>query len=193
MKAHKQQSSYTPPPTPPLRLVTGENSPKKKRGHKFLLQCLFIFFGVTVYLVYAALNRSPNEPRSMDTFSQLDQILRKEGVARFKEEKLALKQLVRKTLEEPASAEEHDQAKTIAVYLFPEILANNDFERELAEDLWGSLQKGIENEPGSPQSRALFNELRANIWNYENADRTNPQLSLPAKQVIRLYETLSAP
>lgn len=171
----------------------GGQAPRKKRSHKFLFQCLFIFFAVTTYLVYAALNRSPKETRSMDSFAQLDQILRKEGIARFKEEKLALKMLVRKTLDEPATPEDRDTAQAIAVYLFPEILANNDFERELAEELWASLQKGIESEPGSPHSRALFNELRANIWNHENPDRANPQISTTAKQVIRIYETLSAP
>lgn len=176
-----------------MKPLVPHKTPKKGPGKKVILHVLGLFFVLAVYLVYSALNRPRNETKTMDAFAQLDLVLRREGLARFKQEKFALKHLVKRTLKEAKTQEEQEQAQTIAVYLFPEVLSNDDYEKEVAQAFWEPLQQAIEHEPGTAKSRLMFNELRANIWNYENADRVNPQLSNSAKQVIRIYETLSAP
>ncbi len=181
---------------PPLRVVGGGQGKRPSpmdRVKKTIRKVLVAFFVVAGILVYQSVNRPLDPGQSLDTFAVLHDILRKEGVSRFLAEKEELKKTVKMELGESAPGAKFAEAQSIAVYLFPDLLPDEDFEKPVALELWHPLQKAIEAEPGTAKSRTLFNEMRANIWNYESPDRSTPRLSDQARQVIRIYENLSAP
>ena len=127
---------------------------------------------------------------SVEAFSSLEEAYRKDGIGGFLKSKAALKRKLKSDLAGGSTSEEH---LNIAVYLFPDVLDAEDFEREEGQENWAPQQAQIEKAPRTPASRVAFEEMRANIWNYENPDKTSPQLSPQARQVIRIYEALSAP
>lgn len=128
---------------------------------------------------------------SFGSFNSLHQDFVQGGMERFHEKKNGLRQEVGKALESPDDTPERDRAQNIALYLFPDLLAKDDFERDVAMEQWVPQQKTIEEHPRSPESRRSFEELKNNVWNYENPDRQIPTISNYAESVIRIYDTLS--
>jgi hypothetical protein len=82
-------------------------------------------------------------------------------------------------------------ALSIAVYLFPELLPVEDFERDQAQEYWVPLERAIERDPRTDTSRQWFEELRANLFNYEGVGRGTKALSAYAETTLHLYEALS--
>lgn len=154
---------------------------------------LFIMIGLFGSLISSALRKSEPVGLPVHAYQQLHAVYRNEGISRFLEEKARLKSTVQRTMEANQDPESINEATNIAVYLFPDVLPSDDLEREMAETEWVPLQNAIESAPGSFQSREQFEEMRAMIWNYESPSRTVPQLSLYARQAIRIYQDLSAP
>lgn len=154
----------------------------------FLISIAVVFSG----LIYFALNRSPRLQTSLQAFSTLHEVYEQKGAEGFRQAKLILKRQIA-NLKSSTNPEAQLASFNIAVYLFPELLPSDNFERQLAMELWAPLQEAIEKTPRTHHSRLWFEEMRANIWNYENADRRSPSLSEYASQVIRVYERLSSP
>jgi hypothetical protein len=143
-------------------------------------------------LYFAPNNRWRLEPIET-TFVHLDEVYKEHGLQKFLEQKSILKQSVQTILKEGSDQAQKDLASNIAVFLFPDVLPEEDFEKPLAEELWAETISEIEKHPGTAESRILFEDMRANIWNYEMVDKEDPKLSAPARQVIQIYDTMSAP
>lgn len=116
----------------------------------------------------------------------LEGSFRSEGIAGFLRKKELLKEEVT-----TAIAKGDPRAEPFAVYLFPELLPPSNFEKAVAEEQWVPLQARIEANPGTEESRQNFEEMRAQIWIYENPDQKHPVLSDTADEIVRLYATLS--
>lgn len=115
------------------------------------------------------------------------------GITEYLDKKEKLKQQVASTLSKDSNSDEAVEAANIAVFLFPDVLPDNNFERQDAVELWLPSTQKIEAAPNTLESREQFEELKANIWNYENPDKQNPQLSAQAQEVIRIYDEISKP
>lgn len=178
-----------------LRLIRtpGFKSPPPKSDHRFLYTFIAVVVSAFGLMIYFALDREGESFLSEHIFTTLQEVYQKEGIKRFLAEKERLKRNLAPKLSGSPFRDEHKEASNIALYLFPEILPDEDFEKEIAMEDWGTFQKEIEKSPGSPESRKSFEEMRANIWNYENPSSRFPVLSPQAKQVIQIYQGLSAP
>ena len=55
------------------------------------------------------------------------------------------------------------------------------------------LEESIERAPRTPESRLWFEELRADIWNYENPERSAPRITPYAQQAIRIFDVMTQP
>lgn len=126
-------------------------------------------------------------------FYSLHETAKGASIDKFLEDKRSLQGHVKANLKKSPTSQEASFALNVAVYLFPELLPGSNFEKQIAIEQWGNFQKKIEEKPKSPESRIWFEELRANIWNYENTDRQTPRLSAYAKEAIRIYDALSTP
>lgn len=115
------------------------------------------------------------------------------GIANFQNEKNSLKKLVQQVLKDPKSEEEESFAYGIALFLFPDLLPNSNFEKETALTLWAPLEAKIESKPRSAEARMWFEELKSNIWNYENPKVASVGLSPQAEQTLKIYHQLSSP
>lgn len=162
-------------------------------SHRQLYAFLFLILGMMGFLIYLAFHRPLSSDVTLANFDGLQDVYKKEGLDRFLEEKEKLKSRVTEQMSNPRDSDELNHATNIAVYLFPTTLPADDLERQVGEEDWGSLQTQIEKSPGTERSRELFEEMRANIWNYENPSRTLPELTAQAQQVLRIYKTLSTP
>lgn len=165
---------------------------KQKRAR--LLFAIFFFFATILSgtLLFFAVRQRKIIDTEFPRLARLDQVYVREGLHGFLTEKELLKRQVIYTLRYADSPEGAHAATNVALYLFPETLPGDDFEREEAEALWVPLQKKIESDPLHPQSRTYFEQMRAQIWNYENPSRQAPQLSKYAKQVIHIYDVMSS-
>jgi len=107
-------------------------------------------------------------------------------------EKEALKAQVQRKLKSPASEEEAQAASNVALYLFPDALPDSNFEKGVALEDWAPLQAEIEKAPGSAQARLKYEEMRANIWNYENPKQDHATISPYAEETLKLFSGLTA-
>lgn len=195
----------SPPSTPPkeneakrphLRLVTKETRVHRSKPNHTLVVWTFLgIFTATLGTIVFLSSHNLVPPNSLQTtFMALRPGLSEpQGLLRFQTDKGILRSMVSRALNEKKAEAEENLAQNIAVYLFPELLSDEDFEKMVALDQWKPMQEAIEKSPKSPESRIWFEEMRANIWNYESPDRENPRISDYAKEVLRLYDELSSP
>jgi hypothetical protein len=175
-----------------LRLIKGGNSqpdPSMKVVAFFLIFATLVF---TTIIYFSSSNKAQLDfPEGV--FSQLPEIYTKQGLDKFLENKAVLKDWVTEALKHPERKTQWNFARNVSVYLFPESLSGEDFERDVALKQWYPLELAIEKGGKDPENRIRFEDLRADIWNYENPDREHPQLTIYASQVIRIYDALSSP
>lgn len=166
----------------------------KRRDH-ILLFWTIVFISVSGYWLY---RMSPSQSgfefnEVTRNFYSLYQIYRHQGFKRYLEVKDDLKAQVKKTFEKDLSDEEEIFATNVALYLFPEILPEDNLEKEVALEQWAPLQAAIEQKPKSPESRIWFEEMRASIWNYESPNFNAARISEFANEVLRIYNEISSP
>lgn len=128
---------------------------------------------------------------ALASFSSLDDDYKKGGLEKFQAKKEELRSEVESVLKKDDDSPDHDKAENIAVYMFPDLLDKEDFERDVAMENWYSQENKIEQDPKSPESRREFEDLKNNVWNYENPDRGQPTVSDYAAQVIRIYDAMT--
>lgn len=165
---------------------------------RFSHQTIVSTFALVVFislssLVYFSSRNEIQIKFAPQTFFKLFTIFQQEGYQRFTEEKRTLKAQVERTLKSPPSEEEEQLASNIALYLFPDALPDTNFEKQVAMEQWAPLEAAIEKAPRTKESRLWFDEMRANIWNYENPKLGYSTISPYAKEVLRIYNELSAP
>jgi hypothetical protein len=129
-------------------------------------------------------------PISADTLDSLSQDYRKQGLEGYLKSKKSLKRRVSRQLENSKDPRVQLAATNIAVYLFPDLLPNDSFEKQLAEESFVPLQSEIEKSPGTSEAEALYEELRARVWNYENPKNSEQGLSEYANQMLKIYGAL---
>ena len=125
------------------------------------------------------------------SFSSLEETFRTKGIKVYIESKGELRVDIGRALNTEKDTRERDRAENIALYLFPDLLPENDYERDVAFEHWYPHQRYIEKNPGTVGSRKQFEELKNNVWNYENPDRQAPDISEYADKVIRIYDEIS--
>lgn len=177
-----------------LRLVTRSHIARPKKQHTYVVAAFLAIFITTLTTIF--LLNSKNVGPSMtlhNSFVALRSALTDDGLLKFQRDKGMLRDNVNKALKNSGNDVDNAIANNIAVFMFPELLSDEDFEKSVALDQWKPMQDAIERNPKSPESRVWFDEMRANIWNYESPDRENPKISEYAKEVLRIYDELSAP
>lgn len=143
-------------------------------------------------LVYWSATLPPDPEELEQDLASLSRVYQEGGLAEFARRKLELKRSVDRAIRHSSSARARVLAMSVAAYLFPDVLPEGNFERPLGLSEWAPLAAEIERDPGTLHSRLTFERLRAMIWNYENPNRAAPDLSGPAKEVIAIYDALSA-
>lgn len=134
------------------------------------------------------------EPLGIDgsfrKFFSLYALYQQEGLEKYLDGKEELKAQIKKSLESTLTEEEEIFVVNVALYLFPDILPEENFEKAVAMEQWAPLQEAIEKKPHTPESRLWFEEMRANIWNYENPDSS--RISSFAREILKIYNDLSS-
>jgi hypothetical protein len=176
-----------------MRLQTPQRARKTKNHQAVVWGFLVVVSIFSAVLTFYSSRKTIQIDTNFRSFFSLHQVFRQEGLQRFLEEKKILKDRVSKTLLDASSEEEEGIAANVAVYLFPEALPDSNFEKQVALEQWAPFQAAIEGSPHSVESRLWFEEMRANIWNYENASAQLPKLSQFAREVLRIYNELSTP
>jgi hypothetical protein len=129
----------------------------------------------------------------MDALESLSNSVSGLGIAQFQRSRDELKTQISKILADPKNEEEQSRASSIALYLFPEILPESNFEKDVALELWAPLEQQIEAKPKSPEARMFFEEMKSTLWNYENPKMTDAGLSVNAMRTLNIYHELSSP
>lgn len=143
------------------------------------------------YLIYLATLVAPEIAIVEERFANLPTSLATGGLPFFHERKSKLRRDVKRTLQSNKSQRAQLVANSISLYLFPDLLSDKNFEKNVAVDHWGPLQEAIEGQPGSYRSRLWFEEMKTQIWNFENPDKENPELSTTAGTVLKIYDLMS--
>ncbi len=144
------------------------------------------------YLIYLATLIAPDLELVQEQFQKLSTTYERGDLRDFLRRKDVLRNEVARTLKVNRSQHAQMIATNISVYLFPELLPDRDFEKHEALSAWLPLQKKIESNPGTQESRIAFEEMKATFWNYESPDRSSPRLSETARQVLEIYDRLSS-
>lgn len=193
-----RKSNEAPKERPNLRIVAkvpASAAPGSDAAPSYRL--IFGFLGLGAAVIGLIIYFSPGNPWRWEsvggTFSALESTYRNRGLEKFLQQKAQLKRSVTDSLSREKDPAQLELATNIAVYLFPDALPEDNFEKVVAEDSWGESQLNIEKHPHTAESRVLFEALRADIWNYELTDKEDPKLSPPARQVIQIYDAISAP
>jgi hypothetical protein len=129
-------------------------------------------------------------PISAKSLDQLSLDFKKQGIQSFLKSKKSLRKRVSSQIGNSQDPAAQLAATNIAVYLFPDLLPNDSFEKTIAEDSFTPLQNAIEQKPGTPEAQVLFEELRSRVWNYENPRNSADGLSEYADQMLKIYGTL---
>ncbi len=156
---------------------------------------LFIFFsglGLTMlfFFTYSSLTKIDSDSIS---YSTLLTSLSTGGYSQFHSDKKLLRSKIATMLSSPQNETEETYATNIALYLFPDLLPDSNFEKIVAVEQWAPLESAIEKKPRSQEARLLFDEMKSNIWNYENPKMDRSGLSLYASETLKIYHELSAP
>lgn len=155
----------------------------------FLIICLIVFFS---FVQIPNSNIFLGRPLT-ECYQALLQSVAAGGYSKYNKDKLELKKHISSVLAHPANEEEENNASNIALYLFPELLPDSNFEKSQALELWASLETEIEKHPRTPEARMVFEEMKSNIWNYENPKLNNVGLSTHAQETLKIYHELSSP
>jgi len=163
-----------------------------KNPHLLMTVFMGNVIAIISLLIYSALNRQTTFESTLNHFTTLHEVFKKDGIDEFLSAKKGLKRGIARALRKKTTSHAYISAQNVAVFLFPELLSNDNFEKDVALTAWTPIQKKIENAPETHASRLAFEEMRAYIWNYESPDRSSPTISPHARQVIRIYDALSS-
>ncbi|MSP19151.1 MAG: hypothetical protein EXR74_06225 [Bdellovibrionales bacterium] len=156
---------------------------------------LFIFsfvLGLTLLFFFSNSSITKIDSDSI-SHSTLVTSLSKGGYLQFQSEKKILRAKIAILLSSSQNETEKNYATNVALYLFPDLLPDSNFEKTVAIEQWAPLESAIEKKPRSHEARLLFDEMKSNIWNYENPKMDRSGLSLYGSETLKIYHELSAP
>lgn len=171
----------------PFEKLTQSPQWQELRMVLILLVVVAIPVMVSYYLRTDFNTNIPISPRSLE---QLSLEFKKQGIHSFLHSKKGLKRRVSFQLGNSKDPAAQLAATNIAVYLFPDLLPDDSFEKQFAQESFVPLQNGIEEKPGTQEAQLLFEELRARVWNYENPHNSADGLSEYADQMLKIYGSL---
>lgn len=158
---------------------------------------IFIFLLFLVSFFSILFNSEKPSPLSRsdvtDSYQTLLSSLNRGGYSQFINDKNDLRKQIEKVLSNPENEEQENTASNIALYLFPDLLPDSNFEKNTALGLWAPLQAEIEKRPKTPEARMIYEEMKSHIWNYENPKITIAGLSREASDTLQIYHLLSSP
>ena len=178
-----------------LRLVTPESLPEPEppARHGTLVAILAVLSALMGALGYFAVRKPVPTPVTIRELVQLRDVYVERGIDSFLEEKEAFRLRIRERLASRDDAVRKD-ARNVAALMFPELLADDDFERELGVETWAQLERAMESAPNEdPARRRVFEDFRNMLLVYENGNRSRTGLSPTTRAVLELYEAVSAP
>lgn len=145
----------------------------------------------SLFLLGILLIHSKNIQKNTDVGSLqvLREIYLRDGMPAFSRAKAELQDRVAQILQVGENHPAFHSAYNTAVFLFPELLDENNFEKDVALT-FGGLQKVIESRPHTVNSYLIFEQMRSSILNYE---KPNGKASRHVQEVLALYETLARP
>ena len=166
----------------------------RRRSNRLLWSFLLGIAIVTWLLLHygGGNDGGPITPDKQQAFFGLTDAYRKGGIDRYLEEKTKLRKEIAAALNHPRDESEADYAANVAVYLFPDILPDSDWEKKVAMEEWAPLETAIEKAPRTPDARIWYEEMRADIWNYENPRLEQDHVSPAATEVLRIYGDMSS-
>ncbi len=156
---------------------------------------LFLFvsaFAFTLLYRSSTLSQFKGQPLSTSYLTLLKSV-NEGGYSKFQQDKSELKKYISTILNDPRNEDEETHASNIALYFFPELLSDSNFEKSAALELWAPFEIAIEKSPRTPEARMLFEIMKSNIWNYENPKMKNAGLSPHAQETLKVYHELSSP
>lgn len=112
------------------------------------------------------------------------------GIEGYLVAKGRLRDKVRESLQQTGSVQA-GEASQVAVYLFADLLPDSDFEKSESLTLFNPLIEAIETRPRTANAAQAFETLNAEIWNYENVSREEPQITPVAEDVLSLFSEMS--
>lgn len=177
-----------------LRLVTPETHPKPEppASQGTLVGILAALSALMGLVGYVAVQRPSPVPETVRELVQLRDTYLERGMDAYLEEKEMIRRRTRERLES-SDVTTRNGARNVAAFLFPDLLSDGDFERELAIDTWLPLQRAMENAPlGDPTRRQAFEDFKNMLWVFENGNRARPELTRTTRAVVDLFDAVSA-
>lgn len=192
LKPHRSAKTSVRNKSNHLKLVVG-SSPSKNRG-PMAWSMLLIAAGVMGYawMVGQTYFSTPVNWSASNAVSSLLPAFQKDGIEGYLVAKARLREQVRAGLQTSETSPQREEAEKIAVYLFPELLPEADFEKVEAIEAFNPEIETIETRPRTEHAEEAYARLRAEIWNFENASREEPELSEVGTQVLQLFAALAA-
>lgn len=190
-KIRVQQQSHGPRVKPHLHLVphtTPTRNPKRPVQWAIALGLL-----ITGSLVWVSTQNQVGSPATWTAtgaITSLKTAFEQNGIEGYLVAKGQLRAQIRESLKQTGSVQAMEAAQ-VAVYLFADLLPDSDFEKSESLSLFHPLMEAIETRPRTADAGQAFESLNAEIWNYENVSREEPQITPVAEDVLRLFSEMS--
>jgi hypothetical protein len=199
MKRAAKKHSQPAPEKKQLRLASADSKQPLQAFYLFFSLSFLIITGVIITLITNKTGVHINSTRFWDSqitvsqmqFLKLKETLVEKGPLEFFKQKGLLKIQLQNILEN-IPEEKSEGIYSMVLYLYPELLSDNDLEKTAAITLFKDVQTDIETEVSRMKKYKRMNDLRANIWNYENPSRENAKITQTAQNVLDLYEVLAS-
>lgn len=190
---HSHSTHKTPRKSTHLNLAVNRSSrPSPNRSPlRWSLALVVLSISGYAWMVGNTYLSTPTEWSAMKSVSTLLPALQNNGVEGYLVAKARLREQVRSNLEYAEEDTRRLQAEQVAVYLFPELLPESDFEKSDALANFSPRIDEIEQRPNTEAASNAFADLRAEIWNYENPSREEPRVSEVGNEILKLFAELS--
>lgn len=190
-KIREHHHSHGPRVKPHLQLVT-RTAPARhpKRPVQWAIALGILITGSLVWVSTQNQVGTPATWTATGAITSLKTAFEQNGIEGYLVAKEHLRQQVRESLKQTGTVQA-DEAAQVAVYLFADLLPDSDFEKTESLSLFNPLMEAIEARPRTASAGQAFEALTAEIWNYENVSREEPQITPVAEDVLRLFSEIS--
>jgi len=152
----------------------------------FLLTSTLVFSSAFFFIRWQMVSES----LSLTPLSSLYSAIESQNKASFYEMKSKLRDEVSSILSRNSSDPQYDSAESIAIYMFPELLPESSYEKELAMELFSPLLKELESSKNQSSLEQVYATLESRIYGFESATRQMDGVSETAHYVLKIYKAL---
>lgn len=189
-KISEHSHSHGPRVKAHLHLVTSPPTRNPKRPMQWAIALGILVTGSLVWVSMQSQVGAPPTWTATGAITSLKTAFEQNGIEGYLVAKGRLREQVRASLKQTGSAQANEAAQ-VAVYLFADLLPDSDFEKIESLELFSPLMEAIETRPRTAAAGKAFETLNAEIWNYENVSREEPQITPVAEDVLRLFSEMS--